>query len=176
MLPVNAAPLAGGVEREPHARRAIPNHDDVRASLGKLAAAVPRAQDGGLRRQRQTETALRVDYMRELTLDAIGDEGMHLACGVEPAMRELGMARTRMPHELAEMRFDASGLREADEMRDYGHAGAPSMRPRERGGSKVVGRVGLEPTTNGLRGWRGIEENEVVSFAVPQKCTQLWVR
>ena len=86
-----------------------------------------------------------------MRLLSIGDEGMHVARGVEPAVGKLGMARARVPHELAEMRFDAGGLREAHEMRDYGHAGALGTRPRERGGSKLVGRVGLEPTTNGLR-------------------------
>ena len=40
---VVSAPLAGRVEREPHPRRAIPNHDDVGAGRAKLAAAVPRA-------------------------------------------------------------------------------------------------------------------------------------
>jgi hypothetical protein len=35
-----------------------------------------------------------------------------------------------VPHELAEMRFDAGGLRKTDEMRDYGHATAGSARGR----------------------------------------------
>jgi len=39
-------------------------------------------------------------------------------------------------HELAEMRFDAGGLREADEMRDYGHAYALIARPDVRSGGK----------------------------------------
>jgi len=59
---------------------------------------------------------------------------MHVAGGVQPAMRELGVADAGVPHELAEMRFDSSSLREAHEMRDYGHAVPFIVSPRERRG------------------------------------------
>ena len=40
---------------------------------------------------------------------------------------------------------------------------------------EMVGRVGLEPTTNGSRGWRGSAEKELFSFDASQKCTESWV-
>jgi hypothetical protein len=60
--------------------------------------------------------------MRKLAGDAIRDERMHRACGIEPAVRELRLAGASLKHELAEVRFDASGLLQAHEVRDYRHA------------------------------------------------------
>ena len=71
-----------------------------------------------------------MDHVRELAGDALGDERVHVARGVEPAVRELRVADARVPHELAEMRFDAGGLREAHEVRDYGHAAIPLIARR----------------------------------------------
>ena len=92
-----------------------------------------------------------MNHVRELALDAIRDERVHLAGGVEPTLREVRMADARVTHELAEMRLDAGRLREADEMCDYGHAATPSGATPRAARREVVGRVGLEPTTNGLR-------------------------
>jgi hypothetical protein len=104
------------------------------------------SQRGGHRRQRQTERALRVNRMRKLAFDTVGDERVHVAGCVQPAVREVRVRDASVPNELAEVRFDACGLRKADEMRDYGHGAIVLAR------HGVVGRVGLEPTTNGLRG------------------------
>ncbi len=61
--------------------------------------------------------------MRELACDPIGDERMHVAGGVQPAVRKLRPADARVPNEFAEVCFDAGSLRQAHEVRDYGHAG-----------------------------------------------------
>ena len=47
---------------------------------------------------------------------------MHIPRRVEPAVRESRIADASVPHELAEMRFDAGSLREAHQVRDNGHA------------------------------------------------------
>ena len=104
---MDAASLAHGIEREFRLGRPIPDHEHVGACRGERAAAVPHAQRSGLGRQRQTEPALRMDHVRELAFDTVGDERMHVAGGVQPAVRELWVADASVPHELAEMRFDA---------------------------------------------------------------------
>ena len=117
-----AAALADGVDRKLRFGGAIPDDEHVGARSGERAAAMPSSQRSGLRGQPQSEPAFRVDRVSELAGDTIGDERMHGARGVEPAVRELGVADAGLPHELAEVRFDAGGLREAHEVRDYRHA------------------------------------------------------
>ncbi len=60
--------------------------------------------------------------MSELALDPRGDERMHRAGSVEPTVRKLGAADSRLTHELTEVRLDTGGLLQAHEVRDYRHA------------------------------------------------------
>jgi hypothetical protein len=83
---------------------------------------MPRPQRLRSSRQRQTERALRAYRVRELAVDTLGDERVHVAGGVQPAVRERRVGDASMPNELAEVRLDSGSLREAHEMRDYGHA------------------------------------------------------
>jgi hypothetical protein len=83
---------------------------------------MPRSQRLRTSRQAQAETPLRVDRMSELAGDTSGDERMHRAGSVEPTVRKLGLADSRLTHELAEVCFDTGDLLQAYEVRDYRHA------------------------------------------------------
>jgi hypothetical protein len=95
---------------------------------------MPRPQRLRSGRQPQSVPAFRIDRMRELAGNAVGDERMHGACGIEPAVFELGVTDAGLAHELAEVRFDPRGLLQAHEVRDYRHAFELIVEPIELAG------------------------------------------
>ena len=61
------------------------------------------------------------------------------------------MSERGVPHELREMRFDSRSLLQAHEVHEHRHVDCAVNERRYAERRRVVGRVGLEPTTNGLR-------------------------